>query len=157
MKVVSPEIGNLTQVLDDKTKVRIKNVRARHNKAVKKGIELCEAAVFEVSYESLGIGTEISLALSLKKPVLVLSSTKDYSDHIQHELYQASLFEPDKPAKSKAVIQDFLAFVRTKSQAQRFNMFLYPHQLGHLEEAGKGLNMNKSEYVRHLINQDKLG
>lgn len=151
--LISPEEGNYQNVLDVQTRQRLAATpELLHYESIRQGIHMSDVVIIEVSHEDIQLGHEITLALMEKKPVLVLSTLKDFSRVINSELFFASKYTQKN---IEGVIQDFLARVRGMGLARRFNMFLYPHQLEYLETAAKGQGMNVSEYIRRLINLDR--
>lgn len=151
--LISPEEGNYLDVIDADTRERLKaSPELLHYEAIRQGIHLSDAVIIEVSHQDIQLGHEITLALTEKKPVLVLSRFEDFSKKIVHDyLFGAKYTKASLPA----TIQDFLAHARELRQAKRFNMFLYPAQVDYLEKIAKQYGMNISEYIRRLINLDR--
>lgn len=155
VKLIGTEAGNYQQVLDEKTREKLKdNPKLLHYEAIRQGIHLAEAVIIEVSNEDFQLGHEASLTIAEKKPVLCLSVNEDLSQRIFNDYF----FGAKYTAKTiKPIIQDFLAKARALSLTRRFNLFLYPHQVDYLAKASQEKGMNQSEYLRHLINLDKRG
>ena len=151
--VVSPEVGNYLLVLPEEVKARLKDPKAIHYEAIKRGIALSDAVIIEVSQEDFQLGHEATLAIMEKKPVLCLSLYEDFSKKIKHDFFFASQY---KKVTIRSTIQDFLAKVREMSLARRFNMFLYPQQVEYLAQTSKQQGLNMSEYMRLLINRDRF-
>lgn len=153
--VISTEKGNYKQVLDEKTRERLKDKpKLLHYEAIRQGIHMAEAVVIEVSNEDFQIGHEASLAIAEKKPVLCLSVHEDISERVISEYLFGAKYNQ---RNIKRVIQNFLARVRQMTLSKRFNLFLYPHQTEYLEKASKRAGMNMSEYMRRLISLDRRG
>lgn len=153
VKLIGTEEGNYQQVLDKKTREKLKDSpKLLHYEAVRQGIHLAEAVIIEVSNEDFQLGHEASLAIIEKKPVLCLSVNEDLSKRIYNDYFFGAKYTD---RNIKGIIQDFLAKARALALTRRFNLFLYPHQIDYLIQASKGEGMNMSEYVRHLINLDK--
>lgn len=151
--LISPEEGNYLSVIDPETQKRLSHEPAvLHYEAIRQGIHLADAVVIEVSYQDIQLGHEMSLALSEKKPVLVLSLYEDFSKKIVNEYLSSARYSPKT---IEAIVQNFLASVRERTISRRFNMFLYPSQLEYLTHVSKKQGMNVSEYIRHLINLDR--
>lgn len=90
--------------------------------------------------------------LQLKNRFYTFSVYEDFSLKINNEYFFGAKYIKQN---IRIVIQNFFARVHEFSKSQRFNMFLYPSQLEYLEKAGRQTGMNKSEYVRKLINRDR--
>jgi hypothetical protein len=97
--------------------------------------------------------SEVSYALSLKKPTLCLSLKEDFSQRIENDYFFGQQYSL---GSLKVKIQDFLAAARDMAKSERFNLFLYPHQVEYLKLESQQHGMNMSEYVRFLINQDRF-
>jgi CRP-like cAMP-binding protein len=143
---------NYDALLSEAKRKKIDDPHLREYAAIKQGIKLADAVIIETSFESFQLGHETTLALMEKKPVLCLSLHENFSHRIQHDYFFGARYSP---ASVKGIIQDFLAEVHDLSLSQRFNLFLYPHQLSFLEIQSQRQGMNKSEYIRSLINLDK--
>lgn len=152
--LISPHQGGLYQQLREE-EARAKGItdpKLMEYEAIRQGVHLAEAVIMEVSHESFQIGHETTLALMDKKPVLCLSLHEDFSTRIRHDYFFGKKYTE---RSLKGTIQDFLAHVRDLSLSKRFNLFLYPHQVEHLQTMSKKSGVNMSEYLRKLINLDK--
>ncbi len=150
--LISPEEGNYQAVLDPHTRELITDPQLLHYEAIRQGIHTADVIIIEASEPDFQLGHEASLAMTEKKPVLVLSTTTDYGARIHHSFFTGKLYTPQTIGP---ILQDFLSTARERTQPKRFNMFLYPSQIEYLTTAGKRSGMNMSEYLRHLINLDK--
>lgn len=151
VELVSPELGNYRKILKPLDMHSLKTEEQIHYEAVRKGILWADAVIFEVSHEDFQLGHEATLATQYKKPVLLLSLKEDYGKKIQNRFLQGAKY-------SKYNIKDLLLHFIIKNRqellSERFNMFISQSQLKHLEVAGKTKGMNKSEYLRDLIEKD---
>ncbi|HYD34778.1 MAG TPA: hypothetical protein VD999_01800 [Vitreimonas sp.] len=154
IKVISPLLKSSYQPLVEAVLHRDLSTKDRYEEyqAMRQAIRAADAVIFEVTQESFQIGYETTFALSEKKPVLCLSLEEDFSKRLQNDYFFGTRYSEQT---LKPIIQDFLAEVRDRHLSKRFNLFLYPHQIAHLQQQGNKHGMNMSEYVRHLINQDK--
>lgn len=151
--LISPEEGNYLDVIDAQTRKRLEgNHELLHYEAIRQGIHLADAVIIEASQEDIQLGHEVTMAITEKKPVLVLSTHEDFSKKIIHEYLFGAKYTT---SSLSGTIQDFLSRVREMRQAKRFNMFLYPTQVEYLDTISKENGMNMSEYIRHLINLDR--
>ncbi len=127
--------------------------RYEEYRAIRQAIRLSDACIFEVTHESFQVGHEVSFALAEKKPTLCLSRKENFAIRIENDYFYGKKYRNNT---IKPSIQDFLAKVRETTLSKRFNLFLYPHQIKHLKTQGEIQGMNMSEYIRFLINADKL-
>lgn len=134
-------------------KRKISNSRLLEYNAMRQAIRYSDAVIIEASHESFQLGVEAHFALTEKKPVLCLSLKEDFGSRIQNDYFFGKKYTKKN---LRPIIQDFLAHVRDINLSRRFNMFLYPHQIKHLHQQAKQNKMNLSEYIRHLINIDRL-
>ena len=153
IQVISPYLKNTYQPLVEAVTGK-SDLESRYAgyQAMRKGIRLADAVIFETSTESFQIGHEVSYALTLKKPTFCLSQHEDFSQRIEHDYFFGSRYNL---TNLKPKIQDFLAAARDMTQSERFNLFLYPHQVEYLKLESQKHGMNMSEYMRFLINHDR--
>lgn len=155
VKLISTEGGNYKDVLDESTRIKLKDEpKLLHYEAIRQGIHLADAIIIETSNEDFQLGHEASLAIAEKKPVLCLSVNEDLSKRIYNDYFFGAKYSS---SNVKKVIQDFLAKARQLSLSKRFNLFLYPHQVEYLQQAAKREGINMSEYIRKLISLDRRG
>jgi len=148
-EVIATELGNYKTILTQKEMNKCKTEREMHYLAIKRGIQWADLVILELSHESFQVGHEATLALELNKPVLGLSVNVDWSERIIHRYFYG-----EKYSKYfvKEIVQDFIAKNSKEDLNERFNLFLSKSQLKKLETLSKKENMNKSEYLRNLIN-----
>ena len=121
--------------------------------AIRKNILQADAVIIEVSFQDLQIGYETALAIAAKKPVLCLSIYEDFSQKIDNQyFFGAKYTELDV----EEVVAEFVERVGKKTLGERFNLFLSAVQEEYLEHASREKGISKSEYVRNLIDKDKL-
>lgn len=152
VQLISPEVGNYMDVLKPEERKTITDPKLLHYEAIKQSIHISDVVVIEISHEDFQLGHEATLAIMDKKPVLCLSIHDDFSKRNNNEYFFGAKYNE---RNIEGIIQDFFAKARELRHAKRFNMFLYPTQLAHLEKAGKHYGMNMSEYIRRLINLDR--
>lgn len=150
--VISPEAGNYLSVLTAKEKMKIKDLHKIHYEAIRKGIELSDVVIIEMSYPDFQLGHEATLALISKKPVLCLSIDEDMSEKINSPYFFGAKYNADN---IDDIIQSFLKRFSKNNLNQRFNMFLSNSQLIHIESSARKKNMSSSAYVRWLIDKDR--
>ena len=158
VELVSPEEKNYHLVLTKQVQKKFPDYESLHKdpfwhyEAIRQGIHWADAVIIEVSEEGFQLGHEATLAITEKKPVLCLSLHEDFSQKIHHDYFFGAKYTE---RSIEGVIQDFFVRGRELSHSRRFNMFLYPSQVDHLESMSKEYGMNMSEYVRRLINLDR--
>src|SRR4030042_7177210 len=129
----------------------LKEKKYANDIAVRKTIVKSDAVVIEASYPSFRLGFEAFYALSLEKPVLVLSKYEDYSILIdQPNFFGAKYTDFSVPDE----IEKFLKHVRQYKLRTRFNLFISESHKNKLEKAAKHFNVSMSDYLRKLIEED---
>lgn len=150
-KVISPEKANYLSLLTAQEKKAYSTPEMQHYFAIRKGIQAADAVVLEVSYQDFQVGFEAAYAVESKKYVLALSINQNYGQYLHHPLFhgaQYTQFTLDNQ------IEGFLHQVQQNQFPERFNFFLSSSQLTFLEEKAQQNGLNKSEFVRHLINKE---
>ena len=123
--------------------------REKFHIKLKKWIMNSQCVVVETSFPSISVGFEISLALNLNKPVLVLYTNEaptllsGYND-------EKMICEQYTPSTLKTIIEDFLNYVKGTSE-HRFTFFITTEMNQFLEEVSKKRKIPKSVYIRQLI------
>jgi predicted DNA binding CopG/RHH family protein len=151
--VVSPEKGNYLEILTKKELSKLKEPRRRHYEAIKKGILYSDAVVIEISKEDFQLGHEATLAIQNKKHVLCLSVNEDFSLKVKNKYFHGAKYNE---ANIEEIVSEFLQKVKGERLEHRFNMFLSDSQLVYLEEMADKEGINKSEYLRNLLDKDRF-
>lgn len=151
--LISPEKNNYQLLIDKKTKLKLKDVKAIHYEAIKRGILWADIIIIEMSNEDFQLGYEITLAIQNKKPVLCLSIYEDFSEKIKSKYFYGARYNQ---FNINEIIKKFIERNQKEFLTQRFNCFLAPAQIQYLELISKKIGMNKSEYLRKLIDDDRL-
>src|SRR3989344_8508752 len=125
---------------------------AFHNK-LEEWIFSCDGLVAETSFPSISVGYEISLALRVGKPVLVLYSEGEPPSLLAHHRDEKLLCEKYTQATVTDIIDDFLHYIQSKSDL-RFTFFITPKIASYLDEVAKKNKLPKSVYLRKLIEKD---
>src|SRR3989344_3425800 len=138
----SPKLKAIKDLADSED-----SYRYIHDKAVRQAVFRADGVVIETSYPSFRLGFEAFFALSLGKPVMVLSQFHNYGHLIdQPNFFGAKYNEFTLPDE----IQKFLRHVKQFKLRNRFNLFISDTQREHLEKVAKQNNISKSDYVRKL-------
>jgi|SRR3989338_2925309 len=125
---------------------------AFHNK-LEGWIFSCDGLVAETSFPSISVGYEISLALRVGKPVLVLYSEGQPPSLLAHHRDEKLLCEKYTQATVRDILDDFLHYIESKSDL-RFTFFITPKIAAYLDEVAKKNKLPKSVYLRKLIEKD---
>lgn len=150
--LISPELGNYTSVLRPSEIAKYKDPRVIHYEAIRRGISLADAVIIDVTYDNTHVGYEIALAASEKKYVLCLSLDEDFSEKINNRYVLGAKYTE---LTIDEIIEDFVAKVSKNILTERFNCFLSPAQITHLQSKSLSEGINMSEYVRELIDRDR--
>jgi len=131
-----------------KSKEKIKFV---NDLIIRKDIFRSDAVIIEASYPSFRLGFETYYALSLQKPVLVLSKFHNYAHLVnQPNFFGAKYTDFTLPDE----IEKFLKHVKHYNLRNRFNLFIADYHKLHLKESAKHYSVSMSDYVRKLIDKD---
>ncbi len=127
-------------------------IKATKAKIITQDIEKADAVIIEISQEDFQLGHEATLAIQNKKPVLCLSVYEDFSLKISNAYFSGAKYNEYTVGE---IVADFVSRAEKRHYSERFNMFLSPAQVIYLDRAGKVYGLNKSEYVRRLIDKDR--
>ena len=109
--------------------------------------------IAETSFPSISVGYEISLALRVGKPVLVLYSEGDPPSLLAHHKDEKLVCEKYTHDTYRDTIDEFIDYIEGKSDL-RFTFFITPEIVHYLDEVTKKDKIPKSVYLRKLIEQD---
>ncbi|OGG12965.1 hypothetical protein A2773_03035 [Candidatus Gottesmanbacteria bacterium RIFCSPHIGHO2_01_FULL_39_10] len=153
VEVISPEKGNYKRLLSIKERGRLGGKpRLEHYAAIKKGINIADAVVIEISNEDFQLGHEATLAIQAKKHVLCLSVHEDFSEKIDNRYFHGAKYDE---INIYEIVADFIEKVRGEKLSERFNCFLSLSQLEYLKKTSRVNQMTISEYLRKIIDQDR--
>jgi nucleoside 2-deoxyribosyltransferase len=151
VKLISPEKNNYLELVSESEKRRLAEPKKIHYEAIRRGIEKADAVIIEISNEDFQLGHEATIAIQNKKPVLCLSIFDDFSRKITNPYFFGAKYSEYTAAE---IIEEFTKRAGRRNFSERFNMFLSPGQIRYLESAGQSFGLNKSEYLRRLIDED---
>lgn len=149
-QVIYNHIINSTE---SEVKLEKKEDRIRFHKQLERWITGCDFVVAETSFPSISIGYEISLALHLLKPILILYSTGDPPTLLAHHKEEKLVCEKYNKDTLSDIIDDFINYVRGTIDT-RFTFFITPKIASFLEKVSKKNKLPKSVYLRKLIEKD---
>jgi len=111
-----------------------------------------DAVVVETSFPSISVGFEISLALNLGKPVLLLHTNEGptlLSSYSSEKLFCEKYTE----STVKDVMEDFLLYVEDNADS-RFTFFITSNIAHFLKKISRDKKIPKSVYLRKLIEKE---
>jgi len=120
---------------------------------LEKWLKSCDFVVAETSFPSISVGYEISLALRLAKPVLVLYSEGDPPSLLAHHENDRLYCEKYSKDDVGKVILDFIDYIQGKNDT-RFTFFITPQEASYLDEVSRKEKLPKSVYLRQLIEKE---
>lgn len=112
-----------------------------------------DISVFEVSNPSLGVGQEITQALSINRPVICLYEEGNEPHVLRDEGGDLLLLLPYTSTNIKQVLLDALDYASEK-QDTRFNFFISPQIGNYLDWVAKKRKLPRAVYLRRLIEED---
>ena len=142
-------IGVSEEQLDSQTKEQRISFQAK----LDQWISSCDFMIAETSYPSIGVGYEISLALTMQKPVLILYSGKNPPSLLAHHKDTNFVCEQYTTDTLPAILDDYLAYIKGSSDT-RFTFFITPAIAAFLEKVSRKQKLPKSVYLRKLIEAD---
>jgi hypothetical protein len=151
MNIVSTEKGNYTEELSSKFKTRTKDRHRIHYEAIKTGILTSDAVVIEASHEDFQLGYEAAFAMQSKKHLLCLSVNEDFSEKIKNEYIHGAQYNM---FNVKNIIEEFIDLVKKERLSRRLNLFISDRQYEYLKKQADTNNLNVSEYIRKLVEDD---
>lgn len=148
-------------VLQDTTEVSLKDAvtksdqeRISYYKQVLHWISQADIVVLEVSFPStLHIGHELSLAIEKGRPVVALyHQGKEPSFFLGLE--EEKIFWGEYTSGDlEDIIREGLEYASSQTET-RYNLYLSPKHITHLDRMAKATKMPKSTYLRGLIEED---
>ena len=140
------------QIIPSKIKEKFKTPKLQHYEAIRRGILACDAVIIEISNQDFQLGHEATLAIQAKKHVFCMSVHEDFSKKIRNEYFHAARYNEYNVGE---VIRNFLHRIDKERYSERFNCFFSKGQLEYLNKTAPKNGMNKSEYLRKLIEDDR--
>ena len=124
--------------------------RLKFHKQLENWIHTCDCMIAETSFPSISVGYEISLALKVGKPVLVMYSQGDPPSLLAYHNDEKMMCEKYNMSNVSEILDGFLHFVHEKSD-MRFTFFITPRISTFLDTVAKQEKLPKSVYLRKLI------
>ncbi|OGG06222.1 hypothetical protein A3D05_03605 [Candidatus Gottesmanbacteria bacterium RIFCSPHIGHO2_02_FULL_40_24] len=148
--VISDHIINSTE---SEVKLEKKEDRIKFHKQLEKWIKGSDFIVAETTFLSISIGYEISLALNLNKPVLILYSSGNPPTLLIHYRDERVVCEKYSPETLSDIIDDYIYYVKGTADT-RFTFFITPEIATFLKKLSRIDKIPKSVYLRKLIEKD---
>ncbi|HEX3568845.1 MAG TPA: nucleoside 2-deoxyribosyltransferase [Candidatus Saccharimonadales bacterium] len=121
-------------------------------------IPQCDLVVAEISTKSFGVGYDVGLAVSQKKPTLLLRRegiTKEaFLGGLDHPYVQKQEYTAETVDR---IVGDFLARYDDQTKDIRFNLFIDSKINGYLQRTSSGSGKTKAEIVRELLLREMEG
>lgn len=121
-------------------------------RAMIEAIPKCDIVIAEISTKSFGVGYDVGLGVSQKKPTLLLRR-----DDISKEAFLGGLDHPYVQKREynldtvDHIIGDFLEQYDAQNKDIRFNLFIDTKLNGYLKRTSMGTGKTKAEIVRELL------
>ena len=128
--------------------------RLNFHHQIEKWIKSCDFMIAETSFPSISVGYEISFALRMGKPVLILYSEGDPPSLLAYHVDEKVHCEKYNLNNLQNIINDFMQFVEGKNDT-RFTFFLSSDLNHYLEMEARKKRLPKSVYLRDLILKDR--
>jgi len=138
---------------EDEIHHKTRSERLKFHTKIEKWIHTSDAMIAETSFPSISVGYEISLALRVGKPVLVLYSDGNPPSLLAHHRDEKLMCEKYTSSTLSQIIDDFLHYIDASSDL-RFTFFITPKISAHLDDIAKTKKVPKSVYLRRLIEND---
>lgn len=128
--------------------------RVEWYKRVLKMISDSDVVIAEISYPSMNVGHEISIALEKEKPVIVFYKRGHHQvllEGIRSEKFIR--VEYDSIENEVEDLSDHLKYAQDQSES-RFNFFISPKHQNYLDWISKHKKLPRAVYLRSLIEKD---
>ncbi|MBL7150908.1 ribbon-helix-helix domain-containing protein [Candidatus Microgenomates bacterium] len=136
-----------------------KKARVRFHQRLKDLIASCDVFIAEVSFPSISVAYEISLALKKNKPSLILYSHQNKEQDLPGILGEIEgdklLIFKYKLPELPDLLRQSLAFLKEKTD-QRFTFFITPKIARYLDEISRKKKIPRAVYIRRLIENDMV-
>lgn len=133
--------------------LKTREERLKFHTKIENWIHKSDAMIAETSFPSISVGYEISLALRVGKPVLVIYSEGEPPSLLAHHQDEKLLCEKYTFHTLPQILEDFFGYIDSKTDL-RFTFFITPKIAAHLDEIALKQKLPKSVYLRSLIEND---
>jgi len=140
-------------ISEKEVSLKTRKERLDFHTKIENWIHSSDAMIAETSFPSISVGYEISLALRVGKPVLVLYSEGEPPSLLAHHRDEKLLCEKYTFSTLQNIIDDFMGYIDSKTDL-RFTFFITPKIAAYLDDVARLDKLPKSVYLRKLIEQD---
>ena len=148
--VISDHILNTEE---SQIQLQTKEQRLKFHDQLERWIRSCDFMIAETTFPSISVGYEISLALRVGKPVLIVYSEGYPPSLFAHHKDEKIIAEKYTYETLKPILEDFISYTDHKSDL-RFTFFITPAIVNYLDEISRKEKIPKSVYLRKLIEED---
>jgi len=145
--------GNVIEKGLEKKGLSISKIREESYNEIIDHINKADLVVAEISYPSISVGHEISYALSKQKQVILLH-LPNKSSRLLEGIRDSNLHIVEYTSTNLIEVLSRLSVEIKKNMSVRFNFFLPKNLLAKLEMVAGRKGVNKSEFIRGLIEKD---
>ena len=144
---------HILSVSEKEVSLKTREERLTFHTKIEHWIHESDAVIAETTFPSISVGYEISLALRVGKPVLVLYSEGEPPSLLAHHRDEKLLCEKYAVQTLSGILDDFIGYIDAKADL-RFTFFITPKIAAYLDEITKREKLPKSVYLRKLIEKD---
>lgn len=130
-----------------------KTERLQFQKKLVKWISGSDFLVAETTFPSISVGYEISMAVTMHKPVLLLYSEGDPPSLLGGNTDERIICENYANDTLDEIVEYFLYYVKDSNDT-RFTFYITSAIARYLDAISKKARIPKSVYLRHLIEMD---
>jgi hypothetical protein len=141
---------HIIKTTESEIRMETKEDRLCFQRRLEKWINSCHFVVAETSFPSISVGFEISLALHLGKPVLILYCEGHPPSLLAHHTEEKLICEKYSNHTLQQLIEDFVNYVQGESDT-KFTFFINREMATYLDKISKKEKIPKSVYLRNLI------
>lgn len=149
-KVISDHIIKTTT---ETIKKEEKEARLKFHTQLEKWIKSCDFVVAETSYPSISVGYEISLAINLGKPLLILYTGDNLPTLFIHYQEGAIICKKYTLDNLTNIIANFIKSTKNSADV-KFTFFITKEMANFLKKISLKERISKSVYLRDLIQHE---
>lgn len=150
IEIISDHIMNISE---EEINLQTLKERLGFYNRLEKWIKSSNFVIVEASFPSISVGFEISLALNLGKPVLVLYSGQNPPSLLAYHKDEKLVCEKYSFENLESVIEQFVNYIKGATDT-RFTFFITSEIALYLDKLQKNSRTPKSVYLRRLIEND---
>lgn len=149
IQVIFDHIINTTE---DQIRLEKKEKRIKFHKQLEKWVNSCDFMIAETSFPSISVGYEISLALHLGKPVLILYNSHNPPSLLVNHKDERLVCKRYSSKTLPDLIADFITYAREIDDT-KFTFFITSEIAAFLDKISRKDKIPKSVYLRKLIEE----